>query len=168
MCNWPASASDQTIFDASSFAQNPRKFLKQQEEFIFTDLGFKKEVFAVPPYKGKEAKLEHNALFNKAQRGGRTKVLLVLVLILWNVTREQVEHANGVIKARFASLRKMPIEIRSDADMLRCAVWITACVVLHNILIHLRDEVEYVDVPFSDIDEDDAIKNQPTPQAKVF
>ncbi len=86
MCNWPASASDQTIFDASSFAQNPWKFLKKHEEFIFTDLGFKREVFAVPPYKGKEAKAEHNALFNKAQRGGRTKVLLVLVLVLWNVT----------------------------------------------------------------------------------
>jgi hypothetical protein len=62
----------------------------------------------------------------------------------------------------------MPIEIRSDADMPRCANWITACVVLHNILIHLRDEFEYVDVPFPDIDEDEAIKNQPTPQARVF
>ena len=98
MCNRPASVSDQTIFDASSFAQNLWKFLKKHEEFIFTDLGFKKEVFTVPPYKGKEAKLEHNALFNKAQRGGRTKVLLVLVLILWNVTREQVEHHQTACK----------------------------------------------------------------------
>jgi hypothetical protein len=87
MCNWPASASDQTIFDASSFAQNPWKFLKKHEEFIFTDLGFKREVFAVPPYKGKEAKAEHNALFNKAQRGGRTKVLLVLVNSVTRDTR---------------------------------------------------------------------------------
>ncbi len=57
------------------------------------DLSFKKEVFAVPPYKGNDAKEEHNALFNSAQRRGRVKV----------------EHANGVIKAR---LRAMPIEIR--------------------------------------------------------
>ena len=82
MCNWPASASDQTIFDASSFAQNPWKFLRKHEEFIFTDLGFKIEVFAVPPYKGKDAKIEHNALFNHAQRAGRVKVLFVLVLFL--------------------------------------------------------------------------------------
>jgi hypothetical protein len=95
-CNWPASASDQTIFDASSFAKNPWKYLKEGEEYIFTDLGFKKEVFAVPPYKGKEAKVEHNALFNHAQRRGRVKV----------------EHANGVIKARFGSLKRMPIDIR--------------------------------------------------------
>ena len=74
-CNWPASASDQTIFDASIFAKDYRKFLKQNE-YIFVDLGFKKEVFAVPPYKGKEGKLEHNALFNQAQRRGRVKVVV--------------------------------------------------------------------------------------------
>ena len=74
MCNYPASASDQTIYDASSFARLPRKFLKKHEEFIFTDLGFKREIFSVPPYKGQEAKVEHNALFNHAQRCGRVKV----------------------------------------------------------------------------------------------
>jgi len=74
MCNYPASASDQTIYDASSFARLPWKFLKKHEEFIFTDLGFKREIFSVPPYKGQEAKVEHNALFNHAQRCGRVKV----------------------------------------------------------------------------------------------
>ena len=73
-CNWPASASDQTIFDNSSFSRQPWLFLKKNEEYIFVDLGFKKEQFAVPPYKGQEGKLEHNALFNKAQRCGRVKV----------------------------------------------------------------------------------------------
>ena len=80
-----------------------------------------------------------------------------------------MEHANGVIKARFGSLRKIPIDIRSDADMPRCATWITACVVLHNILIDLRDEYEYVDVPDSDDNDDNiAVADQPTPQAEVF
>ncbi len=31
-CNWPASASDQTIFDDSSFAKTPWKYLKKNEE----------------------------------------------------------------------------------------------------------------------------------------
>ena len=83
MCNWPASASDQTIFDASNFAQDPWKFMKKYEEFIFTDLGFKKEVFSVPPYKEKEAKLEHNALFNKAQRVGRVKVFVFVPIYFY-------------------------------------------------------------------------------------
>jgi hypothetical protein len=77
-----------------------------------------------------------------------------------------VEHANGVIKARFGSLRHIPIDIRSEVDMPRCACWITACVVLHNLLLHLRDAFEYVDADVDDCD--DGIGNQPTPQAKVF
>lgn len=126
-CNWPASASDQTIFNASRFALEPWLFLKQNEEFIFVDLGFKRETFAVPPYKGAEGKLKHNALFNTAQRKGRVKV----------------EHANGVIKARFASLNHIPIDIRKPADHDKCSDWITACVILHNLLITLRDDFDY-------------------------
>lgn len=82
-CNWPASASDQTIFDSSAFACNPWGHLtKKNEEYIFVDLGFRREVFAVPPYKGKEAKEEHNALFNHAQRRGRVKVAVCLLFLL--------------------------------------------------------------------------------------
>jgi hypothetical protein len=76
-CNHPASASDQAIFDETQFAQNPWRFLKKHEEYIFVDLGFKREIFAVPPYKGKEGKEEHNALFNHAQRKGRVKVVVI-------------------------------------------------------------------------------------------
>ena len=66
-------------------------------------------------------------------------------------------------------MKKIPIDIRSAADMPRCAIWITACVVLHNILIELRDEHEYVHVSDSDDDDDGcAVADQPTPQAEVF
>ena len=81
VCNHPASTSDQTIWDESEIAKDPWKFLKRHEEFLFVDLGFKRESFAVPPYKGKEAKEEHNALFNRAQRRGRVKVTLAFILL---------------------------------------------------------------------------------------
>lgn len=169
MCNWPASASDQAIFDASTFAQQPYNYLKKNEEFIFTDLGFKREVFSVPPYKGAEARIEHNALFNHAQRVGRVKVFVNALLFCIVVTETQVEHANGVIKARFASLKSIPIDIRSADDMPRCSSWITACVILHNILISLRDQFEYANESSSSDDEGNVdFANQPTPAAKVF
>lgn len=153
-CNWPASAADQTIFNASLFATNPWLFLKQHEEYIFVDLGFKKETFAVPPYKGQEGKLKHNAQFNVAQRKGRVKV----------------EHANGVIKARFGSLRHLPIEIREASDHDRCAAWITTCVILHNLLISIRDEWEPDAIPAVVEEEDDDLP-EPAAQdvsAKMF
>jgi len=149
-CNYPASASDQTIFDASSFARNPWRFLKEQEEYIFVDLGFKKETFAVPPYKGKEGKLKWNRRFNKAQRIGRVKV----------------EHCNGVIKARFGSLNNIPIDIRCDDDHERCADWIRACVILHNALIQLRDEYDY-ELPDAEDDEPEH-EVQENVSAKMF
>ncbi len=71
----------------------------------------------------------------------------------------QVEHANGVFKARFQSLKKIPIEIRSKEDMPRCATWITACVLLHNVMIFLRDEFEYEVVRAED--DDDGLTNVP-------
>ena len=166
-CNRPASAADQTIFDASLFACDPWNHLTlRNEEYIFVDLGFKREVFAVPPYKGKEAKLEHNALFNHAQRRGRVKVDVTCCFSFRDVTHLQVEHANGVIKARFASLKGIPIDIRCNDDHLRCAAWITACVVLHNILIFLRDEFEYE--PSVPCDDDDDLEVQAAPQGKAF
>ena len=80
-----------------------------------------------------------------------------------------MEHANGVIKARFGSLRKIPVDIRSDEDVPRCSKWITSCVVLHNILIHLRDEFEYADVPEDDDDANgDVVAAQQSPKAKEF
>lgn len=148
-CNWPGSASDQTIFNASHFAQNPWVYLNQHEEYIFVDLGFKKEVFAVPPYKGAEGKLPHNALFNAAQRRGRA----------------QVEHVNGVIKGRFSTLTAMPIDIRCNDDHEKCSDWITCCVILHNIMISLGDEFEF-EVPLAADDEEEVDAASPT--AKQF
>ena len=57
---------------------------------------------------------------------------------------------------------------RSEDDMPRCAEWITACVILHNILIDLRDEFEFADEVEGDDDEADQVANQPTPAAQVF
>jgi hypothetical protein len=51
--------------------------------------------------------------------------------------------------------------------MPRCASWITACVVLHNILIFVRDEYEFADIPaVEDVHSD--IVQQHCPEAKLF
>ena len=126
--------------------------MKENEEFIFVDLGFKRETFALPPYKGKEAKLKHNAEFNFAQRRGRVKV----------------EHVNGCIKARFASLKKIPINVKHENDHARCAAWITTCVIMHNILLFLRDEFEYVPDDAGVNEGDVAEEEMAAATAKVF
>jgi hypothetical protein len=53
--------------------------------------------------------------------------------------------------------------------MPRCSNWITSCVVLHNVMIHLNDAFEYADVPSSDDDDDENdMGDQPSPPAKEF
>jgi hypothetical protein len=88
--NWPASASFQAILDSTHFAQNPWQYLKCNEEYVFVNVSFKPDVFAVPPYDGKEeknfkeGKKEVNALFNRAQRKTRVKVGAHFVVYLFS------------------------------------------------------------------------------------
>ena len=72
-----------------------------------------------------------------------------------------------MIKARFGSLKKIPIDIRGDSDHIRCSQWITSCVILHNMLIFLRDDFEFALLPAVDL-ADDVADAQASPQGKVF
>lgn len=62
----------------------------------------------------------------------------------------------------------MPIDIRCEEDVPRCSNWITSCVVLHNIMIHLRDEFEYADVIEDEDDANGDVAEQVSPPAKEF
>jgi hypothetical protein len=131
---WPGQASDSTIFASTALARSPSEFLSLGEEFVFADLGFKRENYVITPFKGAAADVPHNALFNKAQRSGRCRI----------------EHVNGQLKARFASLRAIPIDIKRKDDVHNVHHWVQACIVLHNILVYLNDEYDFPPVPPDD------------------
>jgi hypothetical protein len=128
---WPGAASDSTIMASSFIAQEPHKYLAIGEEFIFADLGFKRENYVVTPFKGEQAALRHNQMFNRAQRTGRCRI----------------EHVNGCLKARFASLRAMPIDIKCKEDVADCHLWVSGCIVLYNILVWMKDEYDFAQPP---------------------
>ena len=125
---WPGAAADSTIMASSRIANEPDAFIKVGEEFIFADLGFKRENYVITPYKGEQAAPKHNQLFNKAQRVGRCRI----------------EHVNGCLKARFASLCAMPIDVKCKEDVNYCHEWVKGCIVLHNMLVWLGDEYDFV------------------------
>jgi hypothetical protein len=128
---WPGQAADSTIFATTALAKSPATFLSLGEEFVFADLGFKRENYVITPFKGAAAELKHNALFNKAQRSGRCRI----------------EHVNGQLKARFSSLRGMPIDIKEKDDVNHAHQWVLACLVLHNVLVFLKDDYDFPPVP---------------------
>lgn len=75
--------------------------------------------------------------------------------------RIRIEHAIGILKSRWQSLRELRILIKDERSAARANLWIQACIVLHNYLVDLGDDsiVVYggVDVGFGEGAADDAI-----------
>ncbi len=85
------------------------------------------ENWCITPFKGADAEVKHNKLFNKAQRSGRCRI----------------EHVNGQLKARFNSLTAMPIDIKKKAHVRNAHRWVLACIILHNALVYLKDDYDF-------------------------
>jgi len=50
----------------------------------------------------------------------------------------RIKHTIGVLKARFSSLRSLPIKISSNEDLIWVSAWIGSCVILYNMLTNER------------------------------
>lgn len=120
---WPGQTHDSTIQMQLNMHSNPWSWF-DKGEYLFVDAGFARQMWAVPPFKGLEARAAENKAFNFAMRRGRCRI----------------EHVNAVLKNRFASLKQIPIKVMCDDDLERVNRWIRACITLHNIFIRLRDE----------------------------
>lgn len=127
---WPGSVHDASIQQHSLMYREPWKFF-EKGQYIFVDCGFLRTMTSVPPYKEPAGQLPHNSAFNHAMRKGRCRI----------------EHVNAQLKSRFGSLKKIPIAINEASDHERANNWIRACLILHNILIRLKDEWEFYEVP---------------------
>jgi hypothetical protein len=125
---WPGQTHDATIQVHLDMFQNPWKYFSKGQ-FLFVDTGFARQMWCVPPYKGKRALLEHNAAFNNAMRRGRCRI----------------EHVNARLKNRFASLKAIPIKVRKHEDHDRVNLWIRTCICLHNFFIRVADKWDFTE-----------------------
>ena len=69
--------------------------------------------------------------------------------------RVSVEHCIGQLQARFPSLRGLPHRIRNDHDIAACLRWIGSCIILHNLLLDLDDDIQPYWEQSEDIDSTD-------------
>ena len=84
----------------------------------------------IVPFRHPAAALPENQLFNERLSAARVVS----------------EHGNGVLKARWQSLRALPICINEPRDVQTVCDWISACCVLHNIVNQRRfedDAIQY-------------------------
>ncbi len=133
---WPGSVHDANIQTQSSLFRNASKAFSPGE-YVFADCGFARTQTCVCPYKEPAASVPINSDFNHAMRQGRCRI----------------EHVNAVLKSRFKSLKSIPVLIRQPHDHNKANLWIRTCLLLHNILLRLRDEWEF-DVEDEDVEDE--------------
>lgn len=96
------------------------------------DKAYALERHVIVPYKEPAARLAANAAFNYEL----------------SVPRVKIEHAFGVLKARWPTLYEIPVRIDSNKEQghLRVHNWTMACVVLHNFLKSIQDDEGWLEV----------------------
>lgn len=124
---WPGSCCDSTVYKKMQLAKDAKKpHFFSRGEYLIGDSAYPADRCCntlVPAYR-KNMKGTDIEAFN-------TCVAHVRVVN---------EHTIGVLKGRWASLKELRIQLNKKEDMERILRWITACIVLHNMLISQNDD----------------------------
>ena len=125
LINWPGSCGDSDVFKSSKLFKTPEEFLDLLlGEYGIADAGYALEYFLCTPYKQPAASIPVNKIFND----------------LFSIPRTIVERCIGSLKSRFRSLRGIRTPIREEKDFKIVIDHIIACLTLHNILVHYKDD----------------------------
>ena len=98
----------------------------EPEEYILADKAYALERHVITPFKNPAARQPVNATFNYELSKPRVKI----------------EHAFGILKARWPSLNELPLRIglNEKRGHQRVHYWTMACLVVHNLLHSMRDD----------------------------
>jgi hypothetical protein len=115
------SAHDAAAFAHTGAAKHPDWFF-DGEEFAWADSAYAVNSRTIPVHKQPASFLYENTLFDGAV----------------SHLRVQSEHCMGVLKGRFQCLRGLQVHIISNKDHVDALRWITAAIILHNLVIDVE------------------------------
>ncbi|KZZ97858.1 Transposase, IS4-like protein [Ascosphaera apis ARSEF 7405] len=121
-----ASCHDSTAYKDSVLYER-RQSLFRPGEYLLGDKAYELDPYMITPFKAPQVRGERERAFNIAHA----------------TERVGIEHTFGVLKARWESLRNLPLRIREEKeeqDQQRVGQWILACVVLHNFLHDMNED----------------------------
>ena len=122
---WPGSVYDNTCWENSLLYRENHQFFLPDEHLI-ADAGYALSNCCIIPYKLPDSLIPHNALFNQ----------------MFSSARVTIEHVNGILKARWMSLKNLRIQVKKEEDLQVVNHWVRCCCILHNMMLKLSDTWE--------------------------
>ena len=107
-------------FGSTALFTTPSFFFSRPDEYLLEDKIYRIRRRCITPYKEPLASQRQGGYgyYNRMHPYSRVKI----------------EHAIGVLKNRFRSLKLLPIYIRKKEDHTKAVSWIMCCIILHNFL----------------------------------
>jgi len=120
------SAHDSYAFQSTRIAKNPSAFLGPSD-WIWVDSAYPIRRWCIPPFRKPK-----NGELTQSQRRFNYRLSTV---------RVRAEHAIGLLKGRFQSLRELRIQIGSHHLHKWAILWVCCCVILHNLIILFEEDI---------------------------
>ena len=124
---WPGSVFDNTCWTNSQMYRRKEQFFNPGQ-FVIADAGYSLSSICCTPYRNPDSQVPINRFFNER----------------FSSARVTIEHVNGVLKARWMSLRSLRSQVKSIKDLSFLNQWILTCIILYNMSIMLDDRWEEV------------------------
>jgi len=153
----PGTCHDQRAWRQTPICQQPEEFLDVQEYGI-GDSAFEPDWFMVSAFsRPRNASMERpKAILNNKMK--KPRVIS--------------EHVNGILKGRFPILTNLPNIIKDKNSMKECLKVIDCCMILHNLLVGMKDDIpdgwrDQFEGEISDISEAESINDDLDRQVPV-
>lgn len=119
------SSHDMRVLNESDLGQNPSKYCVD-DEYVLGDGGYSASRYLVPV-----SKKPKNGVTGDEDQQFNTYI---------SQMRIKIEHAFGILKSRFQSLKQLRLKVESKEDIKYASAWIRVCIALNNFLINRNDD----------------------------
>ena len=116
---FPGSAHDARVYDHCDLSKRPHLYFSGPE-YIIGDAAYPLSTRLITPYR------KHGSQISTEKKKFNTHISSV---------RAKVEHANGILKRRFASLNGLRLKINKRSGHQFACNWISTCCILYNFLL---------------------------------